>query len=648
MEGLRGIQTGNQATRERYFGSVTCGLLYSLLTLTDCGPLGGSYNVSPQSGLGWKPTTISRRKAAKVSSIGAVNDSVDGESRSHEPPKSEQRRETEVDTAYIDQQVSNSTQSSKSPKESPVGAEGLLGLIDSVPGVEDDPASQFFSADTTYDDATTEITTFSWKPTLDSQTSVARYEDSFPQFGPHPLPLIHLYDQPHFESNTPEMISLFFHQRTCDILSITEDPSNHPWRTLMWPLAKDSPGLYHAIAAMTCLHMSKVQPRLRAEGIAHVQSSIQSIIADIDTGNISIDAAIAASLALGFAEAWDHQLSLTGCEHIKGAKLLIQQAINKHQTVVRSTEELLRLKFLAKTWLYTAVIARFTSVNGGDLTDFELMDNCIRSEILFKELQLDPLMGCAVTLFPTIGRVADLVARVWHRNAKRNSPAITSEAAALKADVERWVPTIDLQASNEPASNVSDSIQTAEAYRWAVLILLRQAVPELPFANSIWDMVQKVLVYLATIPLSSRTTILHLFPLMVAGAEAFDKEDRDWVRERWKLMSWRMITGIVDRCILVTEEVWRRRDECENLNLNRSRHLCDADPLLSAKSVSDGTVLGAEAPIDPDDLDATANETEDIDYSVNGKLHWIAVMVDWKWQGMWLFSASQSHLSKRY
>ncbi|KAF2138213.1 uncharacterized protein K452DRAFT_311582 [Aplosporella prunicola CBS 121167] len=400
-------------------------------------------------------------------------------------------------------------------------------------------------------------------------SSIEREHWSFEPSSPHSsllddLELYSLWRQPRLQSGSPEMITQFFERQTCRILSVKDDPTENPWRTLIWPLAKDCPALYHAISAMTCFHMGKIQPQLRIQGIGHVQCSMEAMATD--NGKIRLDAALATTLALGFAANWDHQKPSTGIEHIKTAKAIIKRAIFAHRASRLSTGELTRLSFLSNTWMYMDVIARLTSVDDGGFTDFEFMTACSLLGSTPQELQIDPLMGCAATLFPILGQVADLVRRVRKRSSTAgNSPTIISQAAELKRAIECWIPPVGW-ASEDPTVNNPDLVQTAEAYRWATLLLLRQAVPELPSSISPCELAQKTMVFLATVPLTSRTIVVQTFPLMVAGCEVMEEEDRAWVRERWKRMSRRMITGIVDRCVEVTEEVWRRKDEYEASN----------------------------------------------------------------------------------
>ncbi|KIW99392.1 uncharacterized protein Z518_11380 [Rhinocladiella mackenziei CBS 650.93] len=481
------------------------------------------------------------------------------------------------------------------------------------------------------------------------ETSTQPLESPPPSSGPAAgKDLLPWYQQLRPPIVTQEMIRHLFDLKTCDILSIKDDRTENPWKTLVWPLAHNCPALYHALAAMTCLHLCRTQTELRVQGIRHFQRSMEVLADNEDNGNIPLASALATRLALGFAESWDHQKSSTGIDHINIAKKLVRQAVSKHQTSKLVAGELSRLSFLANTWMYMDVIARFTCTDDESSTDFEFMTACILLSPVPREQQIDPLMGCAITLFPMIGRLADLVGRVRRRTEKRNSLAIISKAIDLRIAIEHWIPPIDLEKFEDPKSNISDSIQTAEAYRWAALLMLRQAVPELPWSQSMWELAQKALVFLATIPLTSRKTIVQIFPLMAAGCEAFEEEDRHWVRERWDLMSKRMITGIVDRCKEVTSEVWRRRDEYaashESCHISRAINSQNGlDPTVKNSSSGCRCSPGGRTPSHSSDFPESVAFKKGIDpltragnikYTVKGDLHWLGVMKDWGWEVM--------------
>ncbi|KAH6881044.1 hypothetical protein B0T10DRAFT_463552 [Thelonectria olida] len=61
-----------------------------------------------------------------------------------------------------------------------------------------------------------------------------------------------LYQLPRIHNDSPENIALLFDRRICEVLSIKEDPTGNPWRTIVWPLAREHAALYHAVAAVSC------------------------------------------------------------------------------------------------------------------------------------------------------------------------------------------------------------------------------------------------------------------------------------------------------------------------------------------------------------------------------------------------------------
>ena len=469
--------------------------------------------------------------------------------------------------------------------------------------------------------------------------------------------------QPTLSSGSPEMLMMRFDQQTCGILSVKDGPTENPWRTMVWPLARDSPALYHAISSMTAFHTSKYKPQLRVEGMEHMRMSIQHLSKGIET--MRIDAALATTLVLAFSDSWDQHIS-SGTEHLRGARILLDQALKKHRQIPHNIEDFERLKFLCNTWIYMDVIARLTSIDDDDSDFFStVMTPVCRPLGLSNEI--DPLMGCASTLFPWIGRVANLIRKV--RTSQTNSFSVISQAIDLKAAVENWEPPSGFEAPEDPSSEIQHSLQTAESYRWATLLYLHQAVPEIP-SKSAAELAKKALVYLATVPLSSRTIIVQIYPLLAAGCEATGKDDRTWVENRWAAMMQRMLIGNVDRCWEVVKEVWDRRDadEMEKLTQRHRRtasrpqtgylypgsektkrkYKVDEDDQVPWLDWNDnfGTtkrraICDDMSPIEDTSMveflprKKSTDMLEDIDFerTVRGRLHWIGVMRDWSWEG---------------
>ncbi|TKA74730.1 hypothetical protein B0A55_04032 [Friedmanniomyces simplex] len=493
-------------------------------------------------------------------------------------------------------------------------------------------------------------------------------------------PVNYLYSQPYFRQDSPEMLTFRFDRLTCGILSIMDGPTENPWRSLIWPLAQQSPALYHAVTAMTAYHSATDIPALRVAGHEHKQASIRYIQEGIRDNSMTDQMAIATALALGFSESWD-QHTASGNTHIKGAQALVKRALADHQQRPLRGVELARLKFLCNAWVYMDVIARLTAVDSDESNDFDNTflfspdaPNMVMGDsgppgfgIDFGmpiDARLDPLMGCANTLFPLIGRVANLVRRVCR--SQTNSPAVISQANDLKLALETWDPPAFIERPEDPTTDVQHTLQTAEAYRWATLLHLHQSVPELPGPSSA-ELAQRVLQYLATVPLASRTVIVQIYPLMVAGCEAATSEDRQWVRDRWNSMSQRMRIGVIEKSATVTEEVWRRRDAYEAQPTTRRKLVAtaelqparqrgiplvktddgfqDSDPgrtgmVFSYVDVDGGGGGGGEgnAPSSNERFPRRRKGPDrimgsmDAAYTVRGHLHWVGVMWDWGWE----------------
>jgi hypothetical protein len=188
---------------------------------------------------------------------------------------------------------------------------------------------------------------------------------------------------------------------------------------------------------------------------------------------------------------------------------------------------------------------------------FEIQATSICPENYSNGFQLDPLMGCATTLLPMIGQVALMTEKACRTG--RNSPSLISEGNELMIALGAWDPPKQIWPAEDLTAQVKHAIQTGEALRWAVMLQLYLSIPELP-SFSTAELAEKVLSYLATMPVASRTTIRHIYPLMIAGREVTNAEDRERVRGRWRAMASRVRTGAVDQAFLITEESWRRKD----------------------------------------------------------------------------------------
>lgn len=488
---------------------------------------------------------------------------------------------------------------------------------------------------------------------------------------------------PPLDPSSPEMLMLRFDKETCGILSIKDGPFENPWRNLIWPLAKDSQALFHAISSMAALHGSLRNPQLRIAGMQHMNKSLHKLSSELH--NMRLDQALATSLALALGEGWDDKIS-TGIQHLKGAKTLLNNALVQRTRNIQfgqlDEEGAKRLKFLCNTYVYLDVIARLTSAEAEDSINLDdvlqIVNEPFSSGI---SVEVDPLMGCATTLFPLIGKVATLVQDI--RRTKSNSLNVVSEANELREQLLQWqAPVMELiEQPQDPSSNVRHAISTAEAYRRATVLHLHQAVPEL-ISESIHAQAKNILTILAGTPLSSRTLIIQIFPLLVGSCEMVLSDDRRWVCQRWEAMMQRLSIVNVESCWKLVREVWQRRDariqeQARRLTsrvlgknvspglfipptLKRKMPSADAissdaffgmsqdgvqgrdhvEPPLKRRLTYDVSFAsrssifagGPGLELHRRQTDVTMSNIEP-EFTVRGRLHWLTVMADWNWEG---------------
>ena len=366
--------------------------------------------------------------------------------------------------------------------------------------------------------------------------------------------------QPNLGIHSEEFLISNFDQNTCGILSVRNGGRENPWRSIVLPMAYQSPALANALLSMSAYHATgqrKERHReMKCRAIELMSKSRRYLSKNLT--NMPSDVALATSLILAFAESWDFDGS-TGIAYLRGGKTLVKQALESlARNPPQQHAEIERIQFLCRTWLYMDVIARLTRLEEEGEERSEIDKNLwAKIDSIGPGEDVDPLMGCATTLFPIIGQVANLIREV--RLAVDNSPAIVSRATQLKGKLEAWTPPQYFNTPEDPMCHIEHSIQTAEAYRWATLLYLHQAVPEIPSKSSAY-LADKVLKLLATVPPESNTIIIQIFPLLAAGSEASEPETRTWVENRWSKMSSRMRIANIDRCWMLVQKVWTLRD----------------------------------------------------------------------------------------
>lgn len=246
---------------------------------------------------------------------------------------------------------------------------------------------------------------------------------------------------------------------------------------------------------------------------------------------------------------------------------------------------------------------------------------------------IDPLLGCAQSLFLIMGRVANLISKVCDKRTDkrpvRTSLANISTASELRKQLLDWKPNItppmdDINSEGQSPNSTWDTyscVSTAEAYRYATLLYLHQAVPELPSLTS-HQLAEKILVLLASIPTDSNLHIIHIFPLLVSSCEANPGEEREWCVQRWSLLIDRIWIGNIDRALEVVKEVWRRKDE----HTRKMRRDLDDSTFANKMDLEDTSSVSFNVP------GLGTSDSADSQKGIGSRLHWSSVMREWGWE----------------
>ena len=117
-----------------------------------------------------------------------------------------------------------------------------------------------------------------------------------------------------------------------------------------------------------------------------------------------------------------------------------------------------------------------------------------------------------------IGHVVNIVQRL--RKCQTTNLNGVGRTSQLREQLERWqIPKTTMFGCFQiPDSRVQHAIQVADALRYASLLYLHQVVPEIPSVQA-EELARTVLVKLASVPPTSRTTNLQIFLLLIAGRE---------------------------------------------------------------------------------------------------------------------------------
>jgi hypothetical protein len=139
-------------------------------------------------------------------------------------------------------------------------------------------------------------------------------------------------------------------------------------------------------------------------------------------------------------------------------------------------------------------------------------------------------------------------------------------------------------------------------------------VPEISSPQST-ELADKVLMLLASIPTTSKTLILHIFPMLISSCEIEDPSDRTWILERWKVMNEKLWLSNVSQAVEIIKEVWRRKDSLTQGDMNGEKR-------KEVDGMNDWDLFQSR-------IDTLVGSRKRSEEGTNDWTHWSTVMKDW-------------------
>ena len=420
------------------------------------------------------------------------------------------------------------------------------------------------------------------------------------------------------DSISPGTLGALYITRASSLFFIKNGRHENPWRELLEPLAWGTPALQNAMYAAAAFHNRLDDPSLGIVGLQYMQQALRDL--SMESQIMPLESRLATILILAYF-GWNCSV-VTGVQHLQRVQTMIKDVLTQYKAEAAqgqlSDHEHQIWRFLCNTYVYIVVMSRLTDEIEADVDLIDDMIKAVNQPLPGELLQVDPLLGCGATLFSIFNRAVDLVQKL--RKRRQTSLNMLSQAAALKQELEQWQPPSVAEFEHPKDLNCDPihAIQTARAYRWAILLYLGQSFPELPSVPA--EIIsQKILLLLASIPATSGTMLVQCFPLLTAGCEAVNQDDRAWVLERWRLMSERFRLEKIETCRKVNCEVWRRRDLAPT-SLDRGTHHpgLQLHIQFSDSIRADCAHLGVQA-----DEGVAADS---FGYTIGGRLHWSGVV----------------------
>lgn len=312
-------------------------------------------------------------------------------------------------------------------------------------------------------------------------------------------------------------------------------------------MVHDSAALRSTVLSMAANHLalSSNDPSLRVQAYRHQQDAIhelQDIIQDPDQS--ATEPALATVLMMQVsARLFGDDDDASVANHLAGAKAMIMRR-GSGKTWPDSSST----RFLLSLFAYHDILS---SVSRGSrpLADHE--NN-------FTAVEGEPEMENIAKVLLAVARISQLQHMIKGRRKNPADAALSEEENAMGRDIQQSLLALELPIG---FGEVTDITCTAEAYRHAAFIYLYRTWLDIGAPNPIsMDHVQRCLLYIQQVDVTSPLTSAHIWPLFTAGCEAIDITQRQFVRGRFEEMYTSKRFPSLRRVMRDIEDVWGAKD----------------------------------------------------------------------------------------
>ncbi|KAH6638802.1 fungal-specific transcription factor domain-containing protein [Boeremia exigua] len=327
-----------------------------------------------------------------------------------------------------------------------------------------------------------------------------------------------------------------------------------PFQLHLTSMAYDSAALRSTVLSMAANHLAlqTSEPALRFQAYRHQRDAIHLLQALIqDPQQAHSEPALATVLMMQVsARLFGEDDEANVVNHLMGAKAMISR---------RGTDSWLNsssARFLLSLFAYHDILS---SISRGQKPLFN-------HDAEFQAVEgADDMQSIAAVLL-IVARTSQLQYAIKIRREKGGDYALTEDEDSTGRTLQQKLLAMRFDAQHSDLDSNPDIRFTAEAYRHAAFIYLYRTWLGVGAPNPISvEHIQSCLVYISRVDVTSPLTSAHVWPLWSAGCESIGREQRQFVRDRFRSMYVSKLFPSWNRVMRDMEDVWTAKDEEERM-----------------------------------------------------------------------------------